>query len=150
LHAAVPLTSLLYVSSATRHIPPDELATILAKSRLKNTSLGVTGMLLHKDGNFMQVLEGEAPAVRQLFDTIGRDPRHAGVLVLRHVEQPAREFAEWSMAFTDLNDPAARAVPGYSEFLNTPLTGLEFTANPTIGQKLLLTFKRNLKLRPGA
>jgi hypothetical protein len=149
LNEDVSLTSLLYVSSATRHIPPDELATLLERSRRKNTSLGVTGMLLHKDGNFMQVLEGDATAVRQLFDMIGRDPRHAGVLVLRHVEQSTREFADWSMAFTDLNDPAARAVPGYSEFLNTPLTGREFTENPTIGQKLLLTFKRNLQLRSG-
>ena len=136
------LVSLLYVSSAVRVMAAAELQDLLLKSRRKNSALGVTGMLLHKDGNFMQVLEGEDARVRQVFDAICRDPRHTGLLVLRHAEAPARDFSDWSMAFADLDDPAVRATPGYSEFLNTPLTGAEFSADPTRCQKLLTTFKR--------
>lgn len=138
------LVSLVYASSATRPFAAAGLAELLARSRENNARLGVTGMLLHKDGNFMQVLEGEAEAVRRLFDRIGRDPRHTGLIVLRHEERQEREFAEWSMAFQNLDLPEARALPGYSEFLNTPLTGREFAEAPSLCRKLLLTFKRNL------
>jgi len=48
------------------------------------------------------------------------------------------------MAFHDLGAPEARTVPGYSEFLNTPLTRTEFSANPTRCQRLLGTFKRSM------
>jgi hypothetical protein len=48
------------------------------------------------------------------------------------------------MGFRDLQSPEARAIPGYSEFLNTPLTAREFSEDPTRAQKLLLTFKKTM------
>lgn len=138
------VTSLTYASSSTRPFGKPELLDLLAVSRRNNQAVGVTGMLLFKDGNFLQVLEGEREAVRLLFDKIGRDDRHTGLLVLRHVEQEQRDFAQWSMAFYDLHSPEAHAVPGYSPFLNTPLNSPEFQANPSLCHKLLLTFKRTI------
>lgn len=142
--------SVLYVSSATRPFPPEELAELLRVSRQKNHGLGVTGMLLHKEGNFMQVLEGDESAVRELFGRIDRDPRHRGVIVLRRTPIEQREFGEWSMAYCDLDRPESRTVQGYSDFLMTPLTGREFTESPTLCQRLMLTFKRNLARRGAA
>lgn len=138
------LVSLIYASSATRLLETAELLELLEISRRNNHRVGVTGVLLYKDGNFMQVLEGEPGAVRQVFDRISRDPRHSGILVLRHAEHAQRDFPEWSMAFHDLNSPEARAVPGYSEFLNNPITAAAFSDNPTLCQKLLLAFKRTI------
>ncbi len=60
--------SLTYVSSAVRPFAEDELADLLAVSRQNNARLGITGMLLYKDGNFMQVLEGEEAEVRTLYE----------------------------------------------------------------------------------
>jgi hypothetical protein len=34
-------------------------------------------------------------------------------------------------------------VPGYREFLNTPLTGKEFASRPSQCERLLLLFKQN-------
>jgi hypothetical protein len=45
------------------------------------------------------------------------------------------------MAFRDLDSPDQRDVPGYGEFLNTPLTGKEFASKPSHGEKLLLLYK---------
>lgn len=39
-------------------------------------------MLLYKDGNFMQLLEGEKEAVLRLHKNIIVDPRHKGFLTL--------------------------------------------------------------------
>jgi D-alanine-D-alanine ligase-like ATP-grasp enzyme len=136
------LYSLVYVSSAVTLFSSAELVALLDQSRANNARLGISGMLLYKDGNTMQLLEGERDAVLALYERIAVDPRHRGVLRLLEGPTETRLFADWSMAFHDLNAPDAGAIPGYSEFLNTPLTGAEFSANPTRCQKLLTTFKR--------
>lgn len=50
--------------------------------RTNNERAGITGMLLYKDGNFMQLLEGEKEAVLRLHKNIIVDPRHKGFLTL--------------------------------------------------------------------
>jgi hypothetical protein len=135
---------LVYVSSAVRPFSRVDLEDLLATSRDNNARAGITGMLLYKDGNFMQVLEGEEGPVRALYDKIGDDPRHRGKIVLRQGFTEERQFPGWSMGFRDLESPEARAIPGYSEFMNTPLTGQEFSEDPTRAQKLLLTFKKTM------
>jgi Sensors of blue-light using FAD len=136
---------LVYVSSAVKPFLQSELLDLLAKSRENNARLGITGMLLYKDGNFMQALEGEEGAVQALYARIGRDPRHRGLLTLLQGPLEERQFPEWSMGFRDLNAADVLSTPGYSEFLNTPLMGKEFSSDPTRCQKLLLTFKRNMQ-----
>ncbi len=67
------MLSLIYVSSSTRAFSDADLVALLEQSQEKNARLDITGMLLYKDGNFMQVLEGPDDAVRQLFrDDSGR------------------------------------------------------------------------------
>ena len=136
--------SLVYVSSATELFDRAELDEILAESRRNNEAAGVTGMLLYKDGNLMQVLEGDEPAVRDTYDRIARDQRHRGLMVLLEEEVTERDFDEWTMAFRDLEAADASAAPGYSEFLNTPLNGPEFTEDPTAARRLLNSFKRSM------
>jgi Sensors of blue-light using FAD len=138
------LYSLIYVSSAVNPFSQEDLVELLATSRENNASVDVTGMLLYKDGNFMQALEGEEPMVRELYEKIRTDPRHTGEIVLWKGTVRERQFGGWSMGFRDLDSEASRKTPGYSEFLNTPLTGKEFGADATRSQRLLLTFKRSM------
>jgi hypothetical protein len=133
---------LVYVSVAQENVSREDLLEILAKSREANAKAGITGMLLYKDGKFMQALEGEETAVRELYARISRDPRHLGVLTLVEGEREDRCFGDWSMGFQDLSSPEARATPGYSEFLNMPLTAEEFSRNPAQCERLLWAFKR--------
>jgi lipopolysaccharide biosynthesis regulator YciM len=133
---------LVYVSDAAEEVSKDDLLTILAESRDKNAEAGITGMLLYKDGSYMQVLEGEEDAVRALYARIRRDPRHRGVVTLVEGQADHRSFADWSMGFQDLSSPEARATPGYSEFMNLPLTAEAFQKNPEQSVKLLWTFKK--------
>ena len=136
--------SLTYVSSATVPFSPSSLRELLEKSRANNLQIGITGMLLFKDGNFMQVLEGEQAAVDVTQARIALDPRHAGLIVLLRGAIAERGFAEWSMAFHDLNDESSRQTPGYSDFLNTPLNDPRFRNDSEASRKLIAIFKRNL------
>jgi hypothetical protein len=133
---------LVYLSSADTLFSPAELHDLLTHIRAKNARLGITGVLLYKDGNFMQLLEGEPDVVRALYTTIQRDPRHHGVLILLQGPLAERQYPDWSMGFRDVNAAEVQSMPSYSEFLNTPLTGEEFASNPSRCQKLLLTFKK--------
>ena len=133
---------IVYVSSAVKPFSSTELVELLSKSHVNNATVGITGMLLYKDGNFMQVLEGEQEAVRALDVKIKRDPRHRGVLTLLQGQLAERQFPDWSMGFKDLNTVDLRSTPGYSEFLNCPLTEEEFLKDPSRCKKLLLTFKK--------
>lgn len=137
---------LVYGSSARRLLTRPELDQILLTSRRNNARLGISGALAYRGGNLMQVLEGEEATVRTLYARIEQDPRHHGLLVLLQGQQEDRQFPGWSMAFRDL-DTATRQGPGFSDFLNTPLTSEEFGPDPTVAQRLLLTFKRNFALR---
>lgn len=97
------LIQLVYTSAASsRHMSADEIRTILAGSRDRNASKNITGLLLYRDGSFVQFLEGPADEVDALYDLIERDPRHRSLI--RVLRQPIakRDFSEWNMAFRDL------------------------------------------------
>ena len=79
----------------------------------------MTGVLLHRDGTFMQVLEGDEDVVRPLYGTIAHDPRHADVVNVWGSLSPTRRFGDWSMGFRDL-DSHPVDLPGYTEVLDAP------------------------------
>ena len=133
---------LVYVSSARTPFGQDELLDLLVKARSKNGQRDITGMLLYKDGNFMQVLEGEESAVRQLFATIEKDPRHQGTIVLMEdlVDEPL--FGQWTMGFRNLTDPDVLAMAGFNPFMNHALNSSNFKDDPSGCLELLNLFRQ--------
>jgi Sensors of blue-light using FAD len=135
------LYSLIYASSAVKPFTQSQLLNLVTESRERNERLGITGLLLYKDGKFMQALEGEEGMVRSLFGEISADRRHGGVRELLECSISRRQFPYWPMGFKDLKSREVLRMPGYNEFLDDPLTGSEFSADPSRCQKLLLVFK---------
>ena len=129
---------IVYVSTAAT--PQAELPAMLLRARAKNRTLDITGMLIHKDGYFMQVLEGQERPVGELLETIRHDPRHMGVQVLSSEVVSERLFAPWSMGFRDLTDPLVRELPGFARFLSTSLSAAEFRGQAQGGLRLLQRF----------
>lgn len=93
------LHHILYLSSAIEPFDDEALAGLLDSARRNNAEVGVTGMLLYADGNFIQYLEGEAEAVHGVFAKIKSDPRHNGILTVTDGPADDRVFADWSMGF---------------------------------------------------
>ena len=105
---------LIYSSVAATPFSPEALRALLVRARARNTTADVSGMLLHVDGAFLQVLEGSAPVIDALFHRIGADPRHKRVLLLLSRDLPERNFPDWSMGFFDASGRGA-ALPGYRQ-----------------------------------
>ncbi len=137
---------LLYVSSATRPLSQDDLKSILEVSQKNNAKYGITGILLYKEGHFMQVLEGGEMLVKLVYAKIANDGRHENVVTLLEDETETRQFPNWTMGFFDLNDPQFAALPGYSEYMNIPLTGEELSRDMTKCERFLALFKQETAL----
>ena len=134
----------VYVSSATKSFSETNLLEIVQKAQAFNSSEGITGMLLYRDLNFMQVLEGPESAVRSLLAKIEHDPRHTGILVLleRTVDSP--QFGDWSMGFRDLNTLTISQAEEYDAYFSKSMASEAFE-RPTAALKLLKYFKENMR-----
>jgi len=107
------MRQLLYVSHASDDLSPGQLDDILTVSRTGNALLGITGLLLHIEGGFLQILEGEERAVRELYVRIAIDPRHRNPRLLLDREWP-RAFGGWDMGYERpmMDDPETAGMFG--------------------------------------
>ncbi|MCV2371014.1 BLUF domain-containing protein [Roseateles oligotrophus] len=97
------LVHLLYASRAAHTMSGQDLVAILKQSREHNAGAGLTGLLCHSDGVFMQLLEGGRDAVNARYQRIASDPRHKDVILLSYAEIAEREFAGWTMGQVNLH-----------------------------------------------
>lgn len=93
------LVSLVYTSTAAHPLRETALEDLLVVSREGNASRAVTGMLLYRDGRFIQVLEGTRETVEQLVKRIERDTRHHDMRILLNETIDGRRFGEWTMGY---------------------------------------------------
>lgn len=108
------LVRLLYASRAVDD-SPQAIEAILAQSRQNNPGCGITGILCHGGGVFLQALEGGRQAVSALYGRIQSDPRHKDVVLLHYEEITERRFGGWTMGQVNLARINASIVLKYSE-----------------------------------
>lgn len=133
------LIHLIYSSAATMEFGKDDLAKLLEKSRQSNGARGVTGMLLHVDGSFLQVLEGEPEVVEELFALISTDRRHAKISTIIREPIPRRAFTDWSMGYAEVTTDELASLDGINDFFATGACFTDLTPGRT--KKLLAAFK---------
>jgi hypothetical protein len=100
-----PLVFLAYVSRML--CDPAEVAEILRVSRLRNGQTGLTGLLLHDQRHFFQIIEGEVVAVGATLLRIADDPRHRDVRILASRRVDFRLFSNWRMRDAEFRDGRA-------------------------------------------
>lgn len=102
---------LIYISHAIGDIGFSDIQDILQCSRDNNFQLQVTGLLIFRDGYFVQLLEGTESTVKQILGKILLDERNHDLRVLAEFSSEERFFEEWSMAYVDgdisVNETAA-------------------------------------------
>lgn len=133
---------LIFISTAVKQFSTAELLDLLNQSRIRNKQLRLSGRLLYKNGNFLQLLEGEKTAVELVFARICRDPRHRNIVTLLRGQQDERQYEDWSMAFEGMDAEEATSTPGFSNFLMSEHADVSLL-NLSRSQKLLLAFKRH-------
>ena len=133
------LIHIIYASNATTPLSGPDLTEILRVSRNNNGTAGVTGMLLHTEGSFFQVLEGSREAVEDVFARIATDARHRDVVTIIRERIAKRAFAEWSMGFAEVSRAQIAALSGANDFFHD---GACFDAlSAGRAKKLLLAFR---------
>lgn len=109
--------ALVYDSRVTAPLSGPQLMELLEECRAHNAEHGITGVLLHEDGAFLQLLEGGERDVNELYARIRTDPRHSEVQTVWVSAGAQRHFSSWSMAFADL-DHSALGHPAFSDMLS--------------------------------
>ena len=107
------MLSIVYSSSASESFSEASLPDLLVQSRENNARLGLTGLLLYRDGHFLQLLEGDDDIVRDRIDVITHDARHQHVRILLEDAIDARQFPDWTMGYGAIAPSDVDSVPGY-------------------------------------
>ena len=92
---------LLYISRATSGTTHEQIQDIQKAAQRNNPAAGITGVLVHGGGLFMQVLEGPEPAVLRMYVKILDDRRHGDCEILHISPAKDRVFQKWSMGIID-------------------------------------------------
>lgn len=133
------LIHIIYSSAAKSHFGSEELLALLGSARSKNSSMNISGMLLHIEGSFLQVIEGNESDIDALFETISQDPRHGNIVTIVRESIPRRAFSDWSMGFADISREDLERTSGWSDFMSNP--DAVHSLVPGRAQKLLKAFK---------
>lgn len=134
------LYCLVYVSIANQEMSDKHLEAMLKKARHNNEKAAITGMLLYRDGFFIQALEGELGAIENLFATISKDERHRDVILVYKNPIQKRRFSDWTMGFNRIEAEDNNLIEGYTDFLQqqTPTFFIQYATEVDI---LLNRFK---------
>ena len=139
------LVRLIYVSSAVKSFKISDIKDIFRFSREANGRKGITGLLLFKDGNFMQVLEGYSRVVDDLLLKISQDRRHTGMITLLRDSIQTRTFSEWKMGFKDIGTITEEEKSALSDYLDLPLNDDRYVSNPNAAYIILESFKKTVR-----
>jgi len=103
-----------YVSREAPGLTSDKLLALVSQCHRNNPDKGLTGMLLHGNGTFLQVLEGDDHVVDTLIGAIAADPRHIDMKIVRREPVTRRQFADWSMGFERVTDESLKGFRDYT------------------------------------
>jgi len=108
------LVRLIYASRAA-DTSQGAIDAILTQSRQHNPACGITGILCHGAGVFLQAIEGGRMAISELFGHIQKDARHKDVVLLHYEEIEERRFGGWTMGQVNISKLNASTLLKYSE-----------------------------------
>lgn len=111
------LESLVYVSSAVRLLSPDEIRSLLKRARERNTEYGITGVLLYINGNIIQYIEGPKDNLDVIYETIRKDARHTGLILISREALKSRQFGDWPMGFLTKDGEGYVASPSEKQLI---------------------------------
>lgn len=136
------LINIIYISGSTRPMSDDDLYEILDQSKRNNAPKDITGILLYRNGYFIQVLEGEENTVMKLYEKIGKDNRHRNVLMIEKAPIEERAFGEWTMGFRNLDKVDPSEHPGYNDLLTKPIDPQFFENDPNQAKRMIMALAK--------
>ena len=134
---------LIYISSATSWPSEDALIELLEQARARNLKQNITGMLLYNNATYMQVLEGLEDDVNDIYNSILKDPRNTGNVVLRKEKISKRNFPNWSMGFKNLKSYSSETLLGFQDIFGGNLDKELAVKSTSKALGLLMSFAKD-------
>lgn len=138
-----PLWQLAYVSTQVSPMSPAELNALVRFSAVNNASRAITGILVHAEGSFFQILEGREETITDLYTRISRDVRHRDPVLLMRQPLEVRTFPKWSMGPVGASAELFSACEDVEEFFDSLRPS--FTIDDEHVQQLLRRFHAGVR-----
>ena len=113
------LAKLIYCSRAVDDGQRLDIERLLDGARRFNEQKDVTGLLLFKDGFFLQALEGSSLALGEVFTRIAGNDIHGEIMIHEYSTISERVFSEWRMGYmgeTSITRPLILRCSGSDRF----------------------------------
>ncbi|MGB3774817.1 MAG: BLUF domain-containing protein [Leeuwenhoekiella sp.] len=91
--------TIMYISSGVPDLEETEIQNILNYAKNNNNLKDISGFLIFDQGNFIQLLEGKANLVVDLFDKIQQDQRHRNIIPVLNQKMDFKGFDFYHSGF---------------------------------------------------
>ena len=96
--------SIAYCSRMSTFMSDRQLYELVARAESRNHQMSVSGVLLVRGNCFLQILEGHAGFVHELYQSIAADSRHTSVTKLLDAPIAGPAFSGWPMRLITIDD----------------------------------------------
>ena len=133
---------LLYRSVQAYEMETSDMLKLLFDARAFNRENGITGLLLHHGGQFMQLIEGDQHEVQRLYRRIAEDSRHRDVVLEVNAPADQRLFPQWQMGYADAPEMDGLPALAGAESERDAMTSLRVLARDHMSAMRLMQFLR--------
>ncbi|RNC84094.1 MAG: BLUF domain-containing protein [Winogradskyella sp.] len=90
------MKTICYVSNFSKNLTKESIDNLINLVDTRNNVNDITGLLIVRNKQFFQILEGRKAKVDTLFNKIEKDSRHKGVIKLLDVEIDGQIFKDYN------------------------------------------------------
>lgn len=98
------LYRMVYTSSRAPNCNDEAIEQILESSRRNNKPIGITGLLVHSNMRFLQILEGKKATILEVYERIQEDYRHRDSEIKYFEPVENRYFSDWHMGSKNIKN----------------------------------------------
>ncbi len=110
--------SLVYVSDTSKDLKKADIQKVFDFTTDWNINHDISGFLVYKGGNFIQLLEGNEKTIKSLFKRISKDNRHVNVTIILEENISQHSFDGYESGFfTSQNNELTRGLLNYIDYL---------------------------------
>jgi len=110
------LKTICYISDSRINKSITDFNNLIEKAKINNAKNNITGILVYRNNNFLQVFEGSPETVDTIFDKIRMDQRHQNIFKIIDTSIDQRIFEEYKFGFTVVSDK--NALQNLSDYLD--------------------------------
>ena len=98
------LKTICYISDSRINKSITDFNNLIEKAKINNAKNNITGILVYRNNNFLQVFEGSPETVDTIFDKIRMDQRHQNIFKIIDTSIDQRIFQDYNFGFTVVSD----------------------------------------------